>query len=496
MALFWASFPPLAMGYLAVPALAILFAVLNAVRVGRSTWYGFLFGLGFFLPHIWWATISVGGYLPWFALCLVQALFLAGFGFSAGVVRYLAKGAVGNSVLLALAWVGVEQLRACVPFGGFSWALLAYSQVDLPVRTLAPWGSEVTIGFVCALTASLVMRVLVRPRWLRPGFGFFSRTTALVLAALLCAGPWMLRLPLAQESGSVRVGAVQGNVQWPAEQTFAQHLKVTDNHVKQTLKTVRAGQRADFLVWGENSADTDPREDAQAYDLIYHALEAAGVPILVGSVKYTPTARYNDMLVYSPDGQIVDQYRKQLPVPFGEYVPMRKYLSVLSKDVARVSVDMLPGSEPGFVKIPLNGQRRLPAAIGICFEAAYEEVLAGGVLAGGQLLLMPTNNSSFGNSAESGQLLQMTRLRAMSLSRSAVHVSTNGQSALIWPDGSVRKQTHLFESATLIDDVPLRTSITFSARHLPQLRTGIIAGWGGALCVGVFLAMFRRRPRG
>ena len=150
-ALMWAAFPDLSYWFLVFPSIILLVSALDRSRAGRAAWYGFVFGLGFFLPHIWWATVSVGSYLPWFTLATVQALFLALFGLAVAWVRQInavQRSALLYAVSVGVLWVAVEQLRGRVPFGGFPWGYLAYSQVDGPLQTLAPWGSEVTIGLV------------------------------------------------------------------------------------------------------------------------------------------------------------------------------------------------------------------------------------------------------------------------------------------------------------------------------------------------------------
>ena len=464
-ALMWASFPDQNLWFLIFPSIMIFISVLDRSRAGRATWYGFLFGLGFFLAHIWWATVSVGSYLPWFALALAQALFFAVFGLSVARVRQIdvvRRSPLLYALVIGVLWVGVEQIRGRIPFSGFPWAYVAYSQVDSPLRTLAPWGSEVTIGLAVVTLSVLIRRALSlvpahETKWL-------SRPIAVVLAGLIFVAPMDLTLPANAEDGNLRVGIIQGNIELPADKTFSEYLKVTRNHAETTLRALDEGMTADVIVWGENSLDRDPRSDQEAARILTDVAREAGVPIIVGVIRYEGDVRYNESIVWYPDGSVGDVYTKQLPVPFGEYIPFREYLSVLSKETAKVSVDMLPGEDPGVLRVDLDGGE-LTAGIGICFEAAYEDVFAEATRLGGKLLIVPTNNSSFGYTAEATQQLQMVRLRAMSLSRSAMQVSTNGVSAIVRPNGAMRSVTGLYESAWRVEDIPLRTSLTFSAKY-------------------------------
>ncbi|WP_297556677.1 apolipoprotein N-acyltransferase [uncultured Actinomyces sp.] len=494
--LMWASFPDLAYWFLIFPSVILLVSALDRSRAGRATWYGFVFGLGFFLPHIWWATVSVGSYLPWLALATVQALFLALFGLSVAWVRQISalqRSPFLYALCVGVLWVAVEQLRGRVPFGGFPWGYIAYSQVDSPLRTLAPWGSEVAIGLVVVTSCVLVRRA----------FGFvpafctspIRRVGAVAIATLIVVMPFALTLDARAEGGSLRVGVIQGNIELPADATFAQYLKVTKNHVQTTEEALVSGTKADIILWGENSMDHDPRSDAKAKAMLDGVAKRAGVPIVVGVLRYEDDARWNEAVVWYPDGSVGEVYTKQLPVPFGEYIPMREYLSILSKETAKVSTDMLPGTEPGVMNVDLAG-RQLTMGVGICFEAAYERIFSEAAQLGAQMLFVPTNNSSFGYTPESTQQLQMVRLRAMSMSRTAMQVSTNGVSAIVRPNGTMLKVTDLYQPDWIVEDVPLRTSLTFSAKWGEYLNYTVMTLGGLLLFVGFVRTVSRRREIG
>ena len=83
---------------------------------------------------------------------------------------------------------------------------------------------------------------------------------------------------------------------------------------------------------------------------------------------------------------------------------------------------------------------------------------------GANVLLVQTNNATFGFTDESVQQLAISRIRAIEHGRSIVHVSTVGVSAMITPDGTAHQQTALFTAATLAADLPLRTNRTVADR--------------------------------
>ena len=91
-----------------------------------------------------------------------------------------------------------------------------------------------------------------------------------------------------------------------------------------------------------------------------------------------------------------------------------------------------PGRSPGVLTL-----RNVPLADVICFEVAYDNLVRDAVDGGGRLIVVQTNNATFGRTGETWQQLAMSRLRAVEHGRSAVVVATSGVSALIMPDGRI-----------------------------------------------------------
>ena len=129
-------------------------------------------------------------------------------------------------------------------------------------------------------------------------------------------------------------------------------------------------------------------------------------------------------------------------------------------------------------------------AVGICFEGAYPSVIGEGVAAGGQMIVTPSNNYHFRSSGESAQQGQLLRMRAMEYSRSAVQSSTTGHSYVIRPDGSVLASTDTESVATLVADVPLRSSLTLTARAGERIP---LACMGLSLVIGLAVTAIRWR---
>jgi apolipoprotein N-acyltransferase len=207
---------------------------------------------------------------------------------------------------------------------------------------------------------------------------------------------------------------------------------------------------------------------------------------LVGAVLQRPADRLtNASIVWTPGAGPGELYAKRHPVPFAEYIPSRNFYRALSSKVDLVRQDFVAGHRVGTLDLG-------PAKVGvaICFEVAYDGLVRDTVRGGADLLVVQTNNATFGRTDEAVQQLAMSRLRAIEHGRAVAHVSTVGVSALIAPDGTMLTTSSLFEPAALEADLPLRTQLTWADR-LGAWPEAVLSVLG---LLGLGLGIARRRP--
>jgi apolipoprotein N-acyltransferase len=458
-----AAFPPIALWWLAPAGVAGLAVTVHRRGPLAGAGLGLLTGLVYFLPLLSWTNLHTG-YLPWLLLSVLEAGYVALLGALAGYASPLVDRARWLwPPLTAVLWVGQEALRDRTPFGGFPWGRLAFSQDASPLLRLAAVGGAPLVTFGVALAGGLLAAAAWRsPRAWRTRPGRLAGA-ALVLGAAGVVGAGAL-VPVHRPDGPLtRVAIVQGNVPRLGFDFNAQRRAVLDNHVSATLELaarVSAGAEPppDLVIWPENSSDIDPLRYPDAAARISQAADAIGAPILVGAVLrgQEPGQVRNVGLLWRPGAgpDLAQIYDKRHPVPFGEYVPLRRIARKVSKDVDRIASDFLSGTAPGVVRVaPASGGPTVVLGDVICFEVAYDEVVRDTVTGGAQLLVVQTNNATF-NVAEARQQLAMVRLRAVEHGRSALMASTVGVSAFVDTDGSVRDATGFNVRAIVVHEMP------------------------------------------
>lgn len=478
------AFPRFGVWPLAFVSVALLSVAVRGRRARTGAWLGYLYGLAFLLPLLHWAGIYVGA-VPWLILCFAFAAFYALLGAVLPILDRLPAGALW----VGAAWVLQESLRDRIPFGGFPWGRLAFSQAASPVKWFAVLGGAPLVTFAVAVgggALAILAVVLGDQRLSRAGLR--PALTAAAVAVLVPLLGLLLSRPLGPAgytSGrTLDIAVIQGGLPDLGLQFESRAEQVLDNHVRLTMQLaadIRAGRvaRPDLVLWPEDASDVDPFRDRNAYDKIDNAVKAVGVPVLVGAILQGPGSdhRRNVGILWSPTNGPIDRYTKRHPVPFGEYIPLRPLAEWVSAD-AKTVTDMVGGQGNGML-------RGGPVPIGdvICFEVAYDDLVESSVAAGAQLVVVQTNNATFGHTAETYQQLAMGQLRAVETGRTLVQVATTGKSAVIGPDGVVHDESGpLFTPDVLLDTVPLRTGLTLAVRvgAAPEWFLGALAVLGVA----------------
>jgi apolipoprotein N-acyltransferase len=491
------AFPTYDLFWLAPVAVALLSAAVLGASWRMAFGAGLAGGLAFFLPTLSWSGVYVGA-LPWVALCVLQALYVAVMaGLTAAVQRPLLGTRLQPLAYAAVPvfWVLQETARSHTPFGGFPWARLAFSQADSPLAPLAAYAGApgvtaavAALGALLHATVVVVLRRVHRPVRRRTAAAHgavpaYALSLALVILAVVPAVGALVATP-ATDGRPVPVMFVQGNVPRAGLDFNAERRAVLDNHVQQTLRGLAAGdgEVPTLVVWPENASDIDPLRNADAEAAIRSAVEAARVPVLVGAVLREPAPMLsNASLLYRPGGGEPERYVKQHPVPFAEYIPYRSFFRTFSDKVDLVTADFTGGEDPAAFEVPVaSGGGSYSAIPTICFEVAYDDLMREATLVPGRgdsLLVVQTNNATFGYTAESEQQFAISRLRAIEHGRSVVHVSTVGVSAFIRPDGSYEDKTRLFTGAAAHAEPVVRSSLTVSDRigDLPEYTAAALA---------------------
>ncbi len=447
---------PMALAPLGVATLTL---AVRGVRARTAALLGLISGFFFFFPVL--PGLKPIGTDVWIGLSITETLYFAPMAACMAVVSRTRFWPLWTAAL----WVAQEALRGRAPLGGFPWARLAFSQTDTMLTSYAKLGGAPLVSFVTALMGTLLAYAILHHNKIG---------TSLALAAAFAVPLVGTLIPVHGGGGKqITVAVIQGNVPRSGLDFLGQRQAVLNNHVARTKELaaqIRSGQVAkpDLVIWPENSSDIDPYTDPDARAVIDGAVKDVGVPVLVGAVVDTPDGEKveNRGIVWDPVTGPGDYYVKRHPVPFGEYIPFRSLATKLVSRLERVPRDFTFGTRSNIM--PMG-----PVKIGdvICFEVAYDGIVRDA--AAGQLIVVQTNNATYGRTSLPWQQLAMSRMRAVEHDRTVLVAATSGISAIIDPDGRLVKQSREFTPDIQVASVPVRTSTTISD-HLGEIPEWVL----------------------
>ncbi len=129
----------------------------------------------------------------------------------------------------------------------------------------------------------------------------------------------------------------------------------------------------------------------------------------------------------------------------------------------------------------------------ICFEVVYDGLVGDVVDGGAGMIVVQTNNATFGRTDESAQQLAMSRLRAVEFGRTVAVAATSGISAIVAPDGTIVRSSSLFTPAVFVAEIAQRDSRTVAQRLGAAPEWALTAIGAGALLAVVLRGRRSRR---
>jgi apolipoprotein N-acyltransferase len=495
-------FPGPDIGWMAWLALAPLLALAFSSRsVTRSALEGLAFGLMFQgLAFSWWYRLLVNyGRLshPEAAgvfLLLVGYLAFYVAIFSGLLVFIRIRRGAGIFFLSApLLWAALEFVRGRL-LTGIPWSLLGASQSDFPwaiqaadlggvtmVSCMVVSGNALIAWGWCRYTANRDPATNLRP----PAWPAAALTLA-ILSGLVYGA--VVSGSTTESSGTIKVGLVQGNVAQEEKWAASQRMRILHGHLAATTRVAQEG--AALAVWAESSVPLPITSHPAYRELLEQTASREEIDLLVGSVHWSMEEGagkqvFNSAFLLSSKRDVPAQrYDKMKLVPFGEYVPFRKWLTPVDKLVEEAS-DFSPGTGP--VVMSSAGARLAPL---ICYEAIFPELARRFVNDGAQLLINITNDAFLGNSAGPRQHLQLAAVRAVENRRWMLRAANTGISAVIDPSGRIVKSLDYGVAGELVHDTPLLSKLSVYTRY------GNWFSWGCVILSGLAAIIPRISPGG
>ena len=435
---------------------------------------GYWFGLGYFVPGLYWignAFLVDAQTFAWLMPFAVLGLpaYLAVFpalGFA--LARLIWTRDASRVLALAIGLTVSEWLRGHLltgfPWNAFGYALSEPLALAQTASLIGLWGMTFLAVAIFASPAVLIDgSSRGRKPWIAP------LAALALLAAMGLYGVVRLSLqPTAMTAVKLRI--MQPNLQQDVKFNYAAKAEVMQKYL--TLSDRASGPQStgvrdtQILIWPESAFPFFLTREADAMAQIAELLPK-GTVLLTGSVRAPdgpPGARvsraYNSIYLIDHDGSVLSVYDKLHLVPFGEYLPFQGWMEKLGfVQLTRVHGGFIPGTGRRAMEVP-----GAPAALPlICYEIIFPGSLAASDDRPGWIINL-TNDGWFGNSTGPYQHLQQARLRAIEEGLPVVRAANTGISAVIDPSGRIVAQLGLGIDGVLDATLPTALSPPLYAR--------------------------------
>lgn len=481
-----------------VGAAPLLLALVATDGGRRPLWRGFLtgwvFGVPWYAINCYWIyqTMYLYGGLPAAAALgilllysLIMGLYYGLFGWLIAFVRHATGGVRGPLLLAPFLWTAIDLLGAHlikVP-----WDQLGYSQVDNAALTgIAPWTGTYGVTFVLLAVNALFAAGLALQKE-RGGARLWmgAAATALLLEMGVlwhpAPSPASATAVLLQENLSVQQDNSWTGTEWDpktgkyldlwdvntnrfiewSERTCTPYIAGMPETHAPVVTPVCDAAGASLIVWPEAPSamtEGDPRFRA----MVGRMTAASGAAAIVGNaaadVRGAHLDLYNAASVFTPDGALLGRYAKIHLVPWGEYVPFKKFFSFahgLTRNAGRFthgwkrSVFRLHGHQYG---------------IFICYESIFADEIRQFVVNGAEVLVNISDDGWYGDTSAPWQHLNMARMRAVENRRWLLRDTNTGVTAAIDPYGRITQSVARHEFTSLAVRYGFNDDLTFYTR--------------------------------
>ena len=448
-------------------SLVIFLYVLHDKKPKRSFFLGWLYGIGLFAVGSSWVYVSIYTYgeTPIWLAVLLTSLFIISLALFYALVglftAYLfpTTNLIRTLIGFPIIWVVLEIVRGWF-LTGFPWLYAGYSQLSTHLQSLAPIGSVWAVSWAVLFTSGILFHFLFYYQYKLASPRI--RNTLIFCFIGLWVGCFALnKYYLAQSTTcypekTLRVALIQGNIpqenKWQTENRQA----IANQFTELSAQAIQSG--VDLVVWPEAAMPVPLPYSADYFNKLSLQAKASGVGIIASApVELAPS--YTNAIFGL--GTASGIYHKQHLVPFGEYVPLERWLRGLIKffDLPMSNMTTLPNQEN---QLFMGDWRIAPT---ICYEIAYPTLVQERVKANTDFILTVSNDTWFGQSIGPYQHMQIAQMRALETGRYVIRATNTGFTGMINPQGAIIAIAPQFEPHILIGNIQKCTNQTFWMRY-------------------------------
>ena len=399
-------------------------------------WCGYVTGVIFFFGMTYWI-ILLYPFANIFVTtlgCVALVAYLAVYPaiFAAFLSRLPWQSGLRFVFIVPVIWTGLEWVRSWM-LTGFPWGSMGYSQWNniCAIQIASITGVHGVSFIVLLFNAAIANLICVYPFWRRQ-----LKATAvpiLIVIACLVYGVFITSTPPPATS-TIQVVLIPGNVRQD-EKWNAQNRPAIFKKYINLIKKANAAQ-PDLIVLPETAIPDAIFSVPNVYQRqLEQILSDQQIYLLIGTPHYNnpnnPDSKvYNRVFLLSPSGDELGSYSKMHLVPFGEYVPLSRYLPNLIQ-----FKPYEPGKSINLFPVPSTEDAQM--GISICFESVFPNLFRKFVKKGATVMGVLTNDAWYEGTAAPDQHFSVAPFRAVENRVPVFRCANGGISCIIDSRGSI-----------------------------------------------------------
>ena len=371
--------------------------------------------------------------------------------------KYLEHGpALWRLILIGLnaaaLYIVIEYSRSRI----FVWNDLAVTQYrNVALIQLAALTGSYGVGFGVALVNSAWWMFGFRRGW-RASLVLFAAAAVLFFSGW-CYTRWRSIPP---PDGEWKALAIQGDLSQRRHATEDQSNEAMDVYESLSVKGLKQHPDADIVVWPESaiplifcsgiSIPSTAVLHARYRSIVRNLTLRNRKKLLLGTLDFDENALRNkkdpmsgltnSAILVDEWGGVIGRYDKYHRVPFGEYIPFRRYLPNSLIKTIDMGRDLVPGQRLSYIaelkqRAGEGRKFNLRPGVVICYEGVFGYVTRNMVSHGANVLVALSNDAWYPVSSEPEQHLANATLRAVECGVPMVRVGNNSGTGIVMPDG-------------------------------------------------------------
>ena len=439
---------------------------------------GLFYGIGQWGFGISWVYVSIHyhgnqGILSSF---LITSLFIFCLSLYTGLTFYLIKKfRTSNKTLNCLlffpvVWVTVEIIRSYL-FTGFPWLIvgisLAGTSVGGWIPILGTYGASI-LAVMISGSLVLIFGNKKKIHW----------SPALIIVIILLSSFTLNKISWTKEISTIQASIYQPNLSLK-EKWSSEGVRKTINMINSSISNAQEGE---FIFFPETAIIFDKGDLSTWFSDIEKEAKSRNISLISGIIaKDTQNPglieRYNRIEGF---GAIKGHYDKTHLVPFGEYIPLRRYLDKILDILGINLINTLPGDSYSLLKA-----HNIAISASICYEIAFSDLVRK-TAKKSNLLVTISNDTWFGSSIGPEQHLEIAQSRAHEHQKSLIRATNSGISAIINRKGKVVNRQGFFE------DKKIRENVYIYEGKTPFSVVGNFLIYGYIVLIYVYLLLYKR----